>query len=1096
MSIFKQVTIQLKRPTGWGHQAYSAIALAVFFLTLSVAPGFAAVPPAEQQTELAGNLLAQYPYFEYVKAFNVNSTVRVAIDPFRFPGIVGDTADIFVVDAQDAAQWASNPGLTDVAGGPLTVNFSGASIQANTWLVAAASTLNANAGIGLGVGYDIVLDMNQNGMLDDVDYIDGLGNEAGLYAVHDTTQSGPLAVTEITYSGGSWLGQDTYYPTDIASMGQLPLVVISHGNGHQYIWYDHIGYHLASYGYIVMSHQNNTGPGIETASTTTLTNTDYILANQGTIGGGVLNGHIDSSAITWIGHSRGGEGITRAYDRIVDGYTPLQFALEDVVLLSSMLPTDFLKTNNADPHGANYHLWTAAGDSDVNGSASCDLCQTFHLHDRATRYRQSTVVQGTGHGWFHDNGGTSWFTGPCSIGETVTHQIQLGYFLPLIKHYVNGNIPARDFLWRQYEKFSPIGVDTSNTCVVVTHEYRNGGDTGNFFIDDFQSQPSTSTSSSGGAVTYTVTNLTEGRLDDNNSDFAWTTSDPFNGATQASSTDDSAGVVFDWAGSNRYIEWSVVSAEQDFSDDLYLSFRGAQGTRHPNTLAVMGDLDFSVTLRDGSGTSSSINISTDGGGFSSGGGLEQPYDRSGGWHNEMEVVRIRLTDFLNNSSGLDLTDIAVVRLDCGPSWGANEGRIVVDELMLTNDAAPTDPDPGYISIFLPDGAPALLPPDVPTTFSVLISATGESYVPGSGTLHYRYNGGSWLTTALVPAGSDLFDATLPAPGCTDTPEFYVSAEGDVTGMVYSPSGAPALYYSAGVGELTTFFSANMDTNPGWTTAGLWAWGQPTGGGGEHGNPDPTSGYTGNNVYGYNLAGDYENNLSETHLTTPAIDCSAQQGVLLSFRRWLGVEQPLYDHAYLRISTNGSTWDTLWSNAVEVADGSWVLEEYDISAYADGEATVYLRWTMGTTDGSWQYCGWNIDDVTLSAFSCDPGVITDTVAVMIDAVPDSGTLPFVTQFTARLSNLTSQNRRAAGRIDMVLANGNSYGNWRAGWTNLGSGEIFTQFWNQNLPGLATLVGSNVFTLIGADVTPAPYNQPPYALSGDTDTDSVTVTGVSP
>jgi len=39
-------------------------------------------------------------------------------------------------------------------------------------------------------------------------------------------------------------------------------------------------------------------------------------------------------------------------------------------------------------------------------------------------------------------------------------------------------------------------------------------------------------------------------------------------------------------------------------------------------------------------------------------------------------------------------------------------------------------------------------------------------------------------------------------------------------------------------------------------------------------------------------------------------------------------------------------------------------EYDISAVADGQPTVYIRWVMGPTDGSVRYCGWNIDDVEL------------------------------------------------------------------------------------------------------------------------------------
>ncbi len=54
-------------------------------------------------------------------------------------------------------------------------------------------------------------------------------------------------------------------------------------------------------------------------------------------------------------------------------------------------------------------------------------------------------------------------------------------------------------------------------------------------------------------------------------------------------------------------------------------------------------------------------------------------------------------------------------------------------------------------------------------------------------------------------------------------------------------------------EPTLQYSWSMDTNPGWTTEGDWAFGKPTGGGGGFGNPDPTSGYTGDNVYGYNLS---------------------------------------------------------------------------------------------------------------------------------------------------------------------------------------------------------------------------------------------------
>ena len=164
---------------------------------------------------------------------------------------------------------------------------------------------------------------------------------------------------------------------------------------------------------------------------------------------------------------------------------------------------------------------------------------------------------------------------------------------------------------------------------------------------------------------------------------------------------------------------------------------------------------------------------------------------------------------------------------------------------------------------------------------------------------------------------------------------------------------------------------SMDTDPGWNAEGLWAWGAPTGGGGQHGNPDPTSGATGANVYGYNLSGDYENSLPETHLTTTAIDCTGLTDVSVRFQRYLNVESSTYDHAYFRVSNDGTSWTTVWENSAELTDAAWTMVEYDISGVADGQPAVYLRWTQGTTDGGWQYSGWNIDDVQIRALGC-PG----------------------------------------------------------------------------------------------------------------------------
>ena len=170
------------------------------------------------------------------------------------------------------------------------------------------------------------------------------------------------------------------------------------------------------------------------------------------------------------------------------------------------------------------------------------------------------------------------------------------------------------------------------------------------------------------------------------------------------------------------------------------------------------------------------------------------------------------------------------------------------------------------------------------------------------------------------------------------------------------------------------YSWNMDTDPGWSTEGLWAYGKPEGKGGSgfdghdgHGGPDPSSGYTGDYVYGYNLSGNYENDLEEKNLTSTAINCSGLSQVTLKFRRWLGVEESSWDdHAYVRVSNDGIHWTTKWENPVvgDITDASWSLQTFDISSIADGQPTVYLRWTMGATGQEWQYCGWNIDDVEI------------------------------------------------------------------------------------------------------------------------------------
>ena len=100
----------------------------------------------------------------------------------------------------------------------------------------------------------------------------------------------------------------------------------------------------------------------------------------------------------------------------------------------------------------------------------------------------------------------------------------------------------------------------------------------------------------------------------------------------------------------------------------------------------MTDTNDNIVIRfaDGTGASSSVNTTA------FGGGISEPYQRAGcgvgrGWQNEFELVRIRLADFLNEASGLDLSDVQSVRFDFGASFGSPEGKLGLDDVMVVSE---------------------------------------------------------------------------------------------------------------------------------------------------------------------------------------------------------------------------------------------------------------------------------------------------------------------------------------------------------------------------------------------------------------------------
>ncbi|MBN1355122.1 hypothetical protein JXA40_02515 [bacterium] len=206
----------------------------------------------------------------------------------------------------------------------------------------------------------------------------------------------------------------------------------------------------------------------------------------------------------------------------------------------------------------------------------------------------------------------------------------------------------------------------------------------------------------------------------------------------------------------------------------------------------------------------------------------------------------------------------------------------------------------------------------------------------------------------------------------------------ITGQNYATEDTFVLEVT--VSDFICRYAWDLDTDPGWTCENQWAWGVPLGQSG-----DPTSGYTGANVYGYNLAGNYPPFLPETFLTSEAIDCSMLSSVEVRFMRWLGVESAQWDHACFRVSNDGSTWYTIWSHTGEtLLDTSWQNMSYDISDYADGQSAVYLRWVMGESDSYVEYFGWNLDDIEIWAESGNPVPTHTPVPPTATSMPPTAT----------------------------------------------------------------------------------------------------------
>jgi hypothetical protein len=243
----------------------------------------------------------------------------------------------------------------------------------------------------------------------------------------------------------------------------------------------------------------------------------------------------------------------------------------------------------------------------------------------------------------------------------------------------------------------------------------------------------------------------------------------------------------------------------------------------------------------------------------------------------------------------------------------------------------------------------------PVTFvGGIANFTGLNHVLPSG------NSYIWLTYDLetdVDYGH-ILDAKLTANSILANDTLYPSAE-------KSPSGARTV--------LSTQYFQDFEGVHNWTLTGEFEVGQPSGLGGDPGNPDPSSAFRGVNILGTDLTGkglfpyQYEPDISETSsylATSPSLNLFYYKNLNLFFQRYLNIE--VWDHASVEVSIdNGITWSPIWESTSYLNDYQWTGQQVTIPENFSRSGQLLFRYRMGPTDGQNNYSGWNIDDVYLT-----------------------------------------------------------------------------------------------------------------------------------
>jgi hypothetical protein len=232
------------------------------------------------------------------------------------------------------------------------------------------------------------------------------------------------------------------------------------------------------------------------------------------------------------------------------------------------------------------------------------------------------------------------------------------------------------------------------------------------------------------------------------------------------------------------------------------------------------------------------------------------------------------------------------------------------------------------------------------------------------TLFYDIGNGFQSKDMAYSGLGDNYVSSIPGlMAGAGTVKYYIEAEDSLGYTERLPDGLGSTSFEFVVGGFQDIFADDFEINDnGWTHSGTgqddWMRDVCSGNGGY----DPSYAASGTKVWGNDLGisgynGTYQSNVNN-YLQSKTFSCAGYTGVHLRYRRWLTVERGIYDQA--KVLVNGTE---VWANDLNTDhnDTEWALHEIDVSALADNNPNVSLKYTL-TTNGSGVRGGWNIDDL--------------------------------------------------------------------------------------------------------------------------------------